>query len=313
MASYAQVKHMNRRRRRPLRSLLVARFRRENQGDRAAPFVVAVGSAVVSRGIASFLLLPAPPRFSASAGMGHSLVLAEDGSVFSFGRSNYGRLGHGDDEKEEDEDGDMVIKGQLVPKRVEALHVTGRRITQVSVGAEHSLVLAEDGAVLSFGHGRGGQLGHGERQSRYTPTVIASLVAAGRRIAQVSAGNNHSLVLAEDGAVLSFGYGGSGMLGHGDEQHRSTPTVIASLVAAGRRIAQVSAGDRHSLVLAEDGAVLSFGSGGYGQLGHGDEKSMLIPTPIASLLGLRVNHVSAGSNHSLVSRECGVCRRLVRS
>ena len=177
-------KLMNKWRKRPLRSLLVARFRRENQGDRAAPFVVAVGSAVVSRGIASFLLLPEPPRFSASAGGTNSLLLAEDGTVFSFGLGQYGELGHG--KEKEMLYGQMVIKDQLVPKRVEALHVTGRRITEVSAGGAHSLVLAEDGTVLSFGYGYSGQLGHGDNLNRSTPTVIESLVAAGRRIAHRS-------------------------------------------------------------------------------------------------------------------------------
>ena len=50
-----------------------------------------------------------------------------------------GRLGHGNEE------------GCSVPKAIAAL--AGRRATQVSAGAYHSLVLKSDGTVLSFGYG----------------------------------------------------------------------------------------------------------------------------------------------------------------
>ena len=72
-----------------------------------------------------------------SAGNGLSLVLMEDGEVFSFGFGCGGLLGHGDDE------------GQLLPKVVAALQ--GKRAVQISAGHGHSLVLMEGGGVFSFG------------------------------------------------------------------------------------------------------------------------------------------------------------------
>ena len=91
------------------------------------------------------------------------------------------------------------------------------------------------------------------------------------QVASVSAGNHHSLVLTDDGAVLSFGYG-LHFLGHGDEvdQYTSivTPKVISEL--QGIRVVAVATGYYHSLVLTAAGEVFSFGYGRHGALGHGD-------------------------------------------
>ena len=45
----------------------------------------------------------------------------------------------------------------------------------------------------------------------------------------------------------------------------------------GRRVVQVAAGHNHSLFLELGRAVLSCGWGKYGQLGHGDKESQLVP------------------------------------
>ena len=56
----------------------------------------------------------------------------------------------------------------------------------------------------------------------------------------VSAGLNHSLALtAPDGAVWSWGGGGNGRFGHGDQQDQLLPTKIEAF--AGRRVVAVSA------------------------------------------------------------------------
>lgn len=55
------------------------------------------------------------------------------------------------------------------------------------------------------------------------PERICGALAAVRAVA-VSAGCEHSLVLAAGGAVYSFGYGSHGRLGHGDEEARCNAT-----------------------------------------------------------------------------------------
>jgi alpha-tubulin suppressor-like RCC1 family protein len=107
---------------------------------------------------------------------------------------------------------------------IEALR--GERVAAVLAGDFHSLVLTEAGAVLSFGVGAHGRLGHGDEEQQRMPKVIEALRS--ERVAAVAAGRHHSLVLTEAGAVLSFDYGRNGRLGHGDEEDH-TPKVIEAL------------------------------------------------------------------------------------
>jgi alpha-tubulin suppressor-like RCC1 family protein len=114
----------------------------------------------------------------------------------------------------------------------------------------------------------------------------------GERVVAVAAGQGHGLVLTKAGAVLSFGFGGHGRLGHGDLFLQRTPKVIEAL--HGERVVAASAGYCHSLVLTEGGAILSFGADDSGKLGHGDEENQRTPKVIEALHSQRVMAASAG-------------------
>ena len=49
---------------------------------------------------------------------------------------------------------------------------------------------------------------------------------AGVRAVGVAAGGYHSIALAADGRVFTFGRGWYGTLGHGDEEDQFTPRVV---------------------------------------------------------------------------------------
>ena len=64
-------------------------------------------------------------------------------------------------------------------------------------------------------------------------------------------------------------------------------------------VASVAAGDYHSLAVTAEGALFSFGYGGFGQLGHGDTAHQWLPKRLAGLAKERVASVAAGQDHSL--------------
>ena len=67
--------------------------------------------------------------------------------------------------------------------------------------------------------------------------------------------------------------------GHGNLQEQLLPKKIEAL--AGQRAVAVSAGQYHSLALTADGAVFTWGAGGLGRLGHGEDLSnQLLPKKI---------------------------------
>ena len=95
------------------------------------------------------------------------------------------------------------------------------------------------------------------------------------RASSLSAGAYHSLALTADGAVWSWGGGGNGNLGHGDEQQLLLPKKVEAF--ADQRVVAVSAGYNHGLAITADGAFVSWGFGGFGRLGHGDRRSSCCP------------------------------------
>ena len=110
-----------------------------------------------------------------------------------------------------------------------------------------------------------------------------------------------SLFIGGEGRLSSCGYAHlPGLLGHGEGVPRlNTPTRLPSSPLGGERAVSVSAGTGHSLALAADGAVWSWGSGSFGRLsgslGHGDDQHQLEPKKVEAFADQRAVAVSAGT------------------
>ena len=50
--------------------------------------------------------------------------------------------------------------------------LAGVRVVGVATGCNHSIALAADGRVFTFGRGQYGALGHGDQQNEWTPRVV---------------------------------------------------------------------------------------------------------------------------------------------
>ena len=88
-----------------------------------------------------------------------------------------------------------------------------------------------------------------------------------------------SLALSAHGDLWSWGCGGQGELGHGDTQDQLLPKKVEAF--ADQRVVAVSAGLGHSLAITADGAVLTWGEGETGCLGHGEDRSnQLLPKKV---------------------------------
>lgn len=235
-------------------------------------------------------------QISQVAAGGNSLILADDGTVFSFGNANGGQIGRGGDGS--------------IAAAVDDTHLSGKRISQIAVGANHGLLLSDEGDVYSFGSSLSGQTGLGTDDDVLIPTRIDSSYFQGKTITQVSAGFSHSLLLAEDGTVFSFGNNGEGQTGQGTTDFDTLfPTPIDNTLLGGKTIAQISAGHAHSLLLADDGTAFSFGSNSNGRTGLGnviaDVTTVATPIDDSNLQGKKLVQVSAGRYHSLVLADDG--------
>ena len=65
------------------------------------------------------------------------------------------------------------------------------------------------------------------------------------------------------------------------------------------QVCYVSCGAEHTVCLTEDGGVFSFGSGQYGQLGHGSKSDEQLPRKIIELMGTEVSQIACGKKHTL--------------
>jgi alpha-tubulin suppressor-like RCC1 family protein len=76
----------------------------------------------------------------------HAAFVTSEGDVYTFGRGDYGMLGHGND------------KPQETPKRVSAFSDSGFKVVDVSLGEYHSVFLTDDGDVWTCGYGGEGDV-----------------------------------------------------------------------------------------------------------------------------------------------------------
>ncbi|GFS09040.1 HECT and RLD domain-containing E3 ubiquitin protein ligase family member 1 [Elysia marginata] len=164
-----------------------------------------------------------------ACGLNHTLCLSADGNiVWAFGDGDYGKLGLGNSSP------------KSVPTRVELLK--DYVIKKVACGTQFSVALTQDGSVYTWGQDR--MIGQGETQcvSHCKPEQVMPL--AGHIIEDVTAGAEHTMVLAVTGQVWGWGINTDGQLGLG---HTNSPVKEPTLITvlSDMNIKQISAGRSH--------------------------------------------------------------------
>ena len=95
-------------------------------------------------------------------------------------------------------------------------------------------------------------------ENGYHPTQseLYELFSAGGKVIQVSAGENHTLALKDDGTVWSWGYNYFSQLGDGSTITRTAPVQVIGLTD----VVYIEASLLHSLAVKSDGTVWVWGS-----------------------------------------------------
>lgn len=176
------------------------------------------------------------------SGLGYTLALKEDGTVWSAGANDFGELG---------DPGrvDKYVFGQV--PNVSA-------IAKISAGESHAMAMSNDGTVWTWGENSFGQLGNGSNAVTRGPVHLNSL----SNIRSIAAGSGHSVATR---GIETYAWGDNkyGQLGDNSTKRKHAPVLVPI-----KDVADVAAGDYHTLALMDDSTVMAWGGNDYGQLGN---------------------------------------------
>lgn len=242
------------------------------------------------------------PVISIATGYAHSLALTADGTVYGFGRNNYGQLG--DSTTTNKPAPVQVLKGAYSGNYYLGDNVNNP-IIAIAAGTRHSMVIDAAGTVYSFGRNAFGMLGDSTTTDRKTPVKVKKGAYNGTNylgdnvsnpIVSFSPGTFHTLAADAVGTVYAFGANDVGQLGDNTTTNRYTPIKVLKGAYPGATnlgdninypIISVSAGYSSNLALASDGSVYSFGLNNSGQLGDNSttDKKIAVQVKGASNVG----------------------------
>ncbi|KFZ59062.1 X-linked retinitis pigmentosa GTPase regulator, partial [Podiceps cristatus] len=272
----------------------------------------------------------------AVCGRNHTLVYTEKGNVYAAGGNSEGQLGLGDTEERTTfhlisfftnqhkikqlaagsytsaavtEDGQLFVwgdnsEGQIgladeasvsLPCQVDV----GKPVSSVSCGYYHSALITGDGELYTFGEPENGKLGLLPEQlkNNRVPQPVLGIM---EKVNKVACGGEHTVVLTETD-VYTFGLGQYGQLGHGTFIFEtSIPKSVTHLRK--HKICNITCGENHTAVIAENGLMFTFGDGRHGKLGLGEENftNQFDPTLCYNFLRFTVLLVACGGCHMLV-------------
>jgi alpha-tubulin suppressor-like RCC1 family protein len=122
----------------------------------------------------------------------HSIILTDDGEVWTAGASQYGKLGIGKDNNTKE-------KAHVL----QSLKDCGEMARSVSSGGYHSAISTVSGQAYLFGHGSFGQCGQGSKLENFLAPVKVTLGGVGSAfITQAVTGGWHTLLLENSTALL---------------------------------------------------------------------------------------------------------------
>jgi alpha-tubulin suppressor-like RCC1 family protein len=251
----------------------------------------------------------APHIVQIAAGLGFSLALFSDGTLYAWGDNSFGQLGDGSNTNRSTptligtgytaiaagEYHSLALKGSALytwgynnygqlgdgtttSRNTPALIDTG--YTAIATGMYHILAL-KGSTLYAWGFNRDGQVGNGTYTDQYTPALV------GTGYTKIAAGAGNSLAL-KGSALYAWGYNSNGQLGDGTTTHRNTPALI------GTGYSTVAGGFFHTFAL-KDSTLYAWGRNDYGQLGDGTTTDRTAPV----LIGTGYTAIAGGGLYSL--------------
>ena len=177
-----------------------------------------------------------------------------NGKIISCGDNKCGQLGHGD------------LTNRTVFVEIKD---TPQNIVDIVGGLFHTVILLNDGRIMTCGDNSSGQLGLGDTRDRWKFTEVK----IPGNVSEIICGKYCTMIRLTNGTVMNCGHNRYGQLGHGDVRNRAVFEEIKGIPGT---ISEIYCGCKHTVIKLGDGRMMSCGSNNYGQLGHGDQKDRTI-------------------------------------
>ncbi len=250
-----------------------------------------------------------------SSGWNYSVAVKKDGSLWTWGRNEFGQLGNG------------TTKETNKPTKIMSEVITA------SAGGRHCVALKKDGTLWGWGLSDEGQLG---RENKKGEDCIKSPVKILDNVAAISAGAFHTMVIRKDGSLWGSGGGPNltnsggvsirnGEFGTGmkfvkvmdDVMAVSCGTISTAIIKKDGTLwtwgegkpekkldnaIAVSSGNSHTLAIKKDGTLWAWGWNYFGQIGDGTNNAYVEkPKKVMD----KVVYTCAGGNDSFAIRNDG--------
>ena len=191
----------------------------------------------------------------------HNHAIKTDGTLWSWGTRNVGRLGDG-----------QTTGQQTTPIQIG----TDTNWSAVSAGGSHGIALKTDGTLWTWGAAANGRLGNGTT----TPNVTSpAQIGTATDWSAVAAGEDFSLALKSDGTLWSWGLAANGRLGNGTTTPDVTAPTKVGTDTNWSAIAPMGAGGR---AIKTTGTLWAWGINTNGRIGDGSTTQRTSPVQVGS-------------------------------
>lgn len=171
-----------------------------------------------------------------------------------------------------------------VPREVTGLPVA---VNAVACGSGHVMAIGAGGELFGWGDNKFGQLGVGSSAPAVSSPARVAGELEGRRVVHVAC-SQHTVAVADDGGLFTWGCGSRWQLGHGRKRNLPQPKRVLAMEA--HRCTRAHCGVYHTVTETDGGGAYFWGSGVFGD--GGDYSWDEAPQP--HLLGERIGRVSCG-------------------
>ena len=129
----------------------------------------------------------------------------------------------------------------------------GSDVLKIECGLDHTLILLSNGRVATFGLGADGQLGHGDLENRYKPSLVEL-----ENVIDIHSNGDWNLALTEDNKLYGWGNNEYRQISSEGIDQISEPTLILDGMAT---IKSIATSANMGAILTDENKIFSWGYG----------------------------------------------------